>query len=222
MINNNPFDFFDNIYCIHLPSNTERKDLIDGEFKTLGIGQRVQYVSADPPPKGFKMSHMNRSPQGEFGCNLSHIKAVVNAISVGSKTPLFFEDDVTFISDTLEIIADAIIQLPENWDVLYLGGLPRGPYTTHSSALVKISNFHYAEAYCIKGDYLYEYFSLWADRISKPNSAYDWTLDAFSKTHESFCTQPPVCEQRVGPSDISNKDEDRKTKIKECWKKWKQ
>lgn len=77
----NNFDFFDRIYCIHLPHEQERKRLIDEQFASVGIADRVQFVHAQPPPKQFTMNNMRRAPRGEFGVNLSQIKAVVHAIN---------------------------------------------------------------------------------------------------------------------------------------------
>ena len=145
----NPFDFFDRIYCIHIP-NKKRRASIEVEFKRVGINGRVQYIHATPPPKGFTMSNMRRAPRGEFGVNLSQIKAIVHAISDGAKRPLFFEDDVIFHQNAHELLETSLKDLPDDWDILYMGGHPTGPIfdpqaIKFSSTLAKVGKFSFRQ-----------------------------------------------------------------------------
>ena len=80
------FDYFDKVYCIHLP-NPERRKEIEWQFKRVGI-KDVQYIYARPPHGGFHMNNMRRGSRGEFGCNLSHIKAAMHAVADRAKRPL--------------------------------------------------------------------------------------------------------------------------------------
>ena len=120
------FKFFDRVYCIHLPHEKKRRELIERQFDSVGI-RDVQFIGATPPSKKFSMSNMRRNSRGEFGVNLSQIKAVVHAISDGAKRPLFFEDDVVFLRDTSELLSKALTELPDDYGVFYMGGHPRGP-----------------------------------------------------------------------------------------------
>jgi len=78
---NTPFSFFDKIYCIHLPKYPDRLKKLKLELEKVGIDfDKVQLIHAEQPPEDFHISNMARAPRGEFGCNLSQIKAVVKSI----------------------------------------------------------------------------------------------------------------------------------------------
>ena len=42
----NPFDFFDDIYCICISSRKEKKRKAEQQFKQLGIFDRVEFFEA--------------------------------------------------------------------------------------------------------------------------------------------------------------------------------
>jgi hypothetical protein len=203
----NTFDVFDRVYCIHLP-NPSRRTAIEEQFRVVGI-KDVQYVYADRPPPEFEMSNMRRCGRGEFGVNLSQIKAVVQAIADGAQRPLFVEDDIVFDSKPFEVPAD--------WDLLYLGGHPRGKVERAGAGLVRVGKFSCAEAYALTREALVEFFSYWCNRISKSDAMYDFILGEFAEKHLAYCVYPLVCEQRAGVSQVSGKLDDKRKLIARGW-----
>ena len=217
-MNSKPFDFFDRVYCIHLPHEKERKKKIQKQFESVGITD-VTYIHTAPPSKGFSMSNMRRNPAGELGVNLSQIKAVVQAISDGAERPLFFEDDIVFDKAKLPILQAAIDELPEDWSVFYMGGHPRGPNLAHkvSPNLVKIVRYSFADAYCINGSYLNKFFGDWCTRISAKNAMYDFILGEFAGATGGYAMYPIICEQYAGISAVTNQFDDKKQIIARAW-----
>lgn len=218
---NNPFDFFDHIYCIHIP-NPKRRLLIEEEFKRVGINERVQYVHASPPPAGFTMSNMRRAPRGEFGVNLSQIKAIVCAISDGAKRPLFFEDDVIFHKNTHNLLKTSLQNLPDDWDILYMGGHPTGPIfnpqaTKFSDTLAKVGKFSFADSYAFNEGRAIQFFDTWCNEITRAEAMYDFILGRFAKKHNAFCTYPLLCNQRPDISQISGKHDDKSSIVARAW-----
>jgi hypothetical protein len=203
------FDFFDRCYCIHLP-NPQRRVTIEAQFKRVGITD-VQYVHADRPPPQFEMSNMRRCGRGEFGVNLSQIKAVVQAIADGAERPLFVEDDIVFDAAAMPA------ELPPDWDVIYLGGHPRGKVERVSQGLVRVGKFSCAEAYALRRGVLMEFFGYWCNRISKPEAMFDFVLGEFAELHRAYCVYPLVCEQVVGVSQISGKVDDKRKIVARGW-----
>lgn len=215
---NNPFDIFDKSYCIHLP-NPKRMKLIQKQFQKVGI-RDTRFVHADPPDAGFKMSNFVRSPPGEFGCNLSQIKAIVHAIADAAQIPIFFEDDINFHKDAVSILESALNDIPDDWEVLYLGGHPRGPYHQVGNHLVKMSKMSFGDAYCLKRGSLLSFFDYWCNRISKKKAAYDMILGDFVESRKGYAVYPMICEQYVGVSQITNKVEDKTVYTNRGWKKY--
>jgi len=208
-------DYFDRVYCIHLP-NPERREAIEQQFASVGV-DNVTYIHAKPPAENFHMSNMRRGARGEFGCSLSHIKAAVHAIKHGAQQPIFFEDDVTFRAGTLESMGQALQELPLNWDVLYLGGHPRGPAEMVSANLASISTFSFAEAYAIRGEALLAWFDYWCDRAGRKNAMVDLVLGEFAEQHNGFCVYPLCTHQPPGISQISGKYDNKDGCLKKGW-----
>lgn len=220
----NPFDIFDQVYCFNLPNASSRKQQMNEQFKRFGVEGRVIYLSADRPPKGFTMSNMRRAPLGEFGVNLTQMKGIIHAIHAGARCPIFFEDDIIFADDTEERLSAALTELPSNWNMLYLGGHPRGPLPQYraeqySKNLVKLGRHSFADSYAFnnKDDILLAFADEWLNRISQPKAMYDIILGDFAGKHEAFCVYPILCNQRVGVSSISGKHDDKRPLLKKAW-----
>lgn len=219
----NPFDHFDRIYCFHLPQETERKEIVTKEFENMGFADRVEFIHVTPPPKNFTMSNMRRNSRTEFGVNLTQFKAIVHAAIDGAQTPLFFEDDVTFRPDTHELLSAALSELPEDWDLMYFGGHPRGPLDPYrakpySKTLMEIGRFSFADSYTLSRNALLRFVDEWFERISREKAMYDLILGDFAAKCKTYCIYPQPVVQRVVRSGVSGKVEDKRPLIARAWK----
>jgi hypothetical protein len=108
----NPFSFFDAIYCINLDRHTDRWEAAQRRFQALGIQRRVRrYPALDTPH-----SH-------HVGCALAHRAILAEAKRLGLKNVLVFEDDVRFSLDPLVELRNSLDELKQReWHTLYLGG----------------------------------------------------------------------------------------------------
>lgn len=217
---NNPFNFFDRIFCINLPKDKRRKESISDEFIKLNILDRVDFIYANPPPANFKMGSFPY-PAGEFGVNLSQMKAIVN--SIGCRNVLIFEDDITFTDNAIITLKNSIDELPENWDVLYLGGRPLSKLTKYSNNLVRTGKFTQASSYALNGKHLIDFYNFFSNQISKPfpNCCYDNILNDFSLDKQSFGIYPQICYQTAGHSSIRNAHRDYISVTNMDWDKFK-
>jgi len=210
----NHFHWFDHVYCIHYP-DPERRERLERKFKKVGI-VGVQYVYAQRPKGKFHITNMRRAPAAEFAVNLSHIKAVAHAIADGAKRPLFIEDDIVFRDDANQILTAALEALPEDWDVLYMGGHPCEPVEQLSDNLVKIKRFSFAEAYAINGTSLEDFHDFWLDSIGQPQAMYDFILSRFAQEN-GYCVYPVLTHQPIGYSHISKDNDDKMDLVRRGW-----
>jgi len=208
----NYFHWFDQIFVISHPI-TKREEGMRERLSEIGIDW-AKFVYAERP-EGLQMSNMRRNPTTEFGCNLSQIKAVVNGMY--AKRPLFLEDDVEFHPNAPEILEKAIKSLPDDWNVLYLGGHPCDPVIRVSDSLVKVGRFSFAESYAINGPAMGKFFDYWCDRIGRPNAMYDRILGEFARDNASYCVFPPITSQPAGFSFIANKHDDKADLVRRGW-----
>lgn len=85
-------------------------------------------------------------PEGAWGCYLSHLEAIMEAIEEGGvKNLLVLEDDAVFREGFKDNFAECLNELPEDWDMFYLGGQH---LKTEECPPVKISD-HLAKGYFI-------------------------------------------------------------------------
>ena len=207
---------FDKVYCIHLP-NQDRRETIQKQFERVGITD-VEYVYANRPRHKFNITNMRRNPPIEFAVNLSHIKAVAHAIADDAQRPLFLEDDVVFSGDANKTLDLAMKALPDDWDVLYMGGHPCGKVERISENLVKVARFSFAESYAINKHALQPYLDFWLDRIGQRMAMYDRILGEFAEENNGFCVYPVITNQPVGYSHISNGQDDKQQLVTKGWR----
>lgn len=116
----NPFDYFDEIFCINIDERTDRWELAQKEFEKIGILDKVQRFSAI------------KEDDGRLGVIKSNLEIVKYAKKNKLNNVLVFEDDVEFLVDPNEYLKKAISQASGlKWSLFYLGA------NTHTK-LIKI------------------------------------------------------------------------------------
>lgn len=114
----NPFDFFEEIYCINLAYRTDKWKMCLEQFEKLGIHKRVERFDAIK----FEGSHPNVNIRSA-GCFASH-RAAINLIKERNlNNALIFEDDVEFLNDVNNQLLLSLEDLKkqDSWDIFYLG-----------------------------------------------------------------------------------------------------
>jgi hypothetical protein len=197
------------VYCISLES-LGRREKIAAELAKAGYGD-VTYVYAKEPSEGFACNNMRRNARGEFGCALSHLKAIVTAISDGVPEALFVEDDVVFRRYDY-------FEMPEDWQVFYYGGHPRGPVVKITENVYRVGLFSCAEAYLLKRESMLEFVQFWCDRAGQPNAMFDFILGEFAAQGGGYALYPTMTHQPPGYSQIGRKFDDKTALLERGWK----
>jgi GR25 family glycosyltransferase involved in LPS biosynthesis len=107
----NPFDYFDKMFCINLDERTDRWELAQKEFERIGILDKVERFSAI------------KENDGRLGVIKSNLEIVKYAKKNKLNNVLVFEDDVKFVIDNPnEYLSKAISQIGNlKWSLFYLG-----------------------------------------------------------------------------------------------------
>jgi GR25 family glycosyltransferase involved in LPS biosynthesis len=107
----NPFDYFDEIYCINLDTRIDRWNHAQEEFKKADILDRVQRFSAI------------KEDDGRVGVIKSNLAIVKIAKEKKLKNVLVFEDDFEFIVDNPQKVLQTSINQAQGikWHLFYLG-----------------------------------------------------------------------------------------------------
>lgn len=72
---------------------------------------------------------------GMVGCALSHLKLYIQLLNSNEDCYLIFEDDITFHPKFMEKFSALTLNLPHNWDFIFLGHIPRSGFSGFSENL---------------------------------------------------------------------------------------
>ena len=126
---NNPFDYFDAIYCINLDERTDRWEHSLKQFEKLGISDRVERFSAIRPEmderwdRWVPWGNQWKYPLvGAVGASGSHKAVIQLAKERGLDNVLVFEDDFVVLDNWEENVKCALDDLSSHkWHLFYLG-----------------------------------------------------------------------------------------------------
>lgn len=136
----NPWAFFDRLYCISLRDRTDRRERARIEFSRMGIEKRVEFVRVDK-------DHTDPC-RGIFA---SHLLCMEKAIDAGAQHWVVFEDDVVFRRYNPRSFKAAVsfLSTHNNWTLLFLGCLITGSSKTDTPGIKKIRYQALAHAYAV-------------------------------------------------------------------------
>ena len=185
-------DIFDRVVVINLDSRPDRMESFDAQAKKYGIEyQRFSAVPADPP----------KLPP-TWACKESHKSVIKQAVEDNVKRLFVFEDDALFVEDFDTKFGELYSQLPEDWDMFYLGAWHL-QYENYKEGLVKMIDSYSAHAYGINAHYLDDAFSV----VYKPK-AIDIALASKHPHIKAYCAKPALVGQTPGYSDIEKEYRD--------------
>ncbi len=144
--------YFDSILVVSIPRLTARHQLVKqrleglpfdffwGSDKLLLDEDRLRLDGTYDEQMARQLQRQGKSMNmGEIACSLSHRYVYEAVVKNGWKRVLILEDDVVPLYDVLAMLHEAILELPSDWELLYLG------YLKHEivSYGLKIKQFFY-------------------------------------------------------------------------------
>lgn len=128
--------YFDKIFVVSVPRFTERHKKIHEHLQGLSFDYfwgadklQLNYdiIKTDGTYDEKRAKQLQRQGKqlnlGEVACSLSHRMVYEEMIKHDWKRILILEDDVLPLYDNLALLADALKELPPNWELVYLGYL---------------------------------------------------------------------------------------------------
>lgn len=119
---NLPFDY---IYCILLPTNSERVENVKKQCELLN---NVNVFNSIYIPNVYSLSNFLKQNDKfrwngwgngtALNCTLNHYTVIKQAYDANSKSVLIFEDDVTFNTENINKINEVINNIPKNYNIL--------------------------------------------------------------------------------------------------------
>lgn len=190
----NPFDIFDAIFCINLKRRKDRWEQSLKEFEKLGIKDKVERFDAV------------ELKDNVAGCANSHYMCVKEAKKRNLKNVLIFEDDITFVENSLETFKNSINHIPEDWDMLFLGANTHTPLKKINEYWYKLTNAYALHAYAYNSN-IYDYFLnnyKLQENIKKHDDIIDvWVANNLQTKFNVYVIKPIIALQRLSYSDLS-------------------
>lgn len=136
----------ENKYCINLPTRKDRKYLVQQEFKKIGL-KDMNFFSAVRP--ALEAKNENGMTVGAMGTFLSHFSLLEKAYKNGFTDLLIIEDDCEFVNGFNVLINELWQNLPEEWDMIWIGGNERNKQKARALEHYQIIPGDYYGSHCI-------------------------------------------------------------------------
>jgi GR25 family glycosyltransferase involved in LPS biosynthesis len=196
--------YFDKVYCINLDKRTDRWEKVSKNFKDIGVDNIVRYSGVDGNKLDLTNMKYNKSLlPGELGILETHLNLIKEAKEKEYKSVLIFEDDVYF-TDKFSEFDDYMSKVPNNWDMLFLGGnhLYGDNPTPINEKIIKVTHTVAIHALVVKNT-IYDIIIELAKRRMKQIDGYYADIQ---KGYNSYCFTPNMALQYEDYSDIQNKN----------------
>ena len=194
---NTPLEnFVDRIFVINLDRRQDRWAHCVDQFAKLGLTNVERFP-------GWDGVIVNGKPNGNAGCTASHRSILELTAYHKWRRVLVFEDDFEAVhSDTQERFAAILPELPEKWDLLYLGGhYAEEPISRHSKHVIRCGRMHTTSSYIVTSDHA---------RRMAPNISgigpIDTLFSGFARDSLHYILQPRLFVQYSSFSDLTERD----------------
>ncbi len=186
------------VVLISLPQREDRRQAFWEAFPPDWPLPEPQLVEAydgralTPPPAW-------RGGLPAYGCAMSHIHALQEAITDDVQSLMVLEDDAVFVphfTEGLERVAD---EVPYDWRVLLLGGQHRRKPQRVTPTLVRCTQASRTHAYVVRKDAIAGLLRTW----TRARSIIDQSWWAFQHVVPTYAPWPFLVGQAAGRSDIT-------------------
>jgi len=196
------FERFDKVYLINLKRRPERlKDFQNEVIKhNLGNFELLEAVDGN----SIKTPRSNKLKLSEQGLIESNLEIIKKSKEQNLSNVLVLEDDC-FFTDEVNNLEEYFQKLPENWDMLYMGGNHNTHMNIQPPQIIndKVCKLHHTFSthfVAIKNTIFDELEFL----LSITTEPLDVMYTNLQKNKNVYSFYPAIAKQRVGYSDIQN------------------
>lgn len=137
----NPFDKFDNIYCLNLKERVDRWEQCLQFFEKYDIKNYEHFLGHKVKAEGVSYKR-----EGQLGCAFSFCEIFKDAKKEKYNSILILEDDFDFLFEKevlFEKLNLCLEELPKDWDMFYLGAsvmneIHETPLENYSNNLLRL------------------------------------------------------------------------------------
>jgi GR25 family glycosyltransferase involved in LPS biosynthesis len=172
--------------------------------------ERWEAVQQEIPKIGITVfQRFSALPGGNAGFSASHLACVT-----GHGLRFVFEDDVYFESGALDVFNKAIEQLPDNFDMFYLGANVKTPAARYSENLYQVTGGVHTTHAILFSDHARQFIIENYDP-AEHNIIDEWYYRKGLSSMQCFVCSPMIAFQRGGYSDLRLQYFDYRTEMLE-------
>lgn len=206
------FDKFDKVYCINLDRRPDRLENFNKEVEKYNLGEFERFSAYDG--KQLNLTNEYNLKSGEIGIIKSNLDIIKDAKKNNYKTILIIEDDCVFYDEIINF-EDYFNQLPNDWDMLYMGGnhnthMGVNPPQKINEKIVKLHSTYSAHFIGIKSS-VFDHIEVLLERGQQP---LDVEYVKLQKIFNCYSFTPALTSQLVNFSDIQESTTDYNWLIK--------
>jgi len=188
-------------FCINLDRRPARWETMKVTFEQLGIQavERLAAVDGESISVPERLKHLRPV---DYACTLSHLTAVRRAQELGSSAVLILEDDCFFDPLFVEKFPHFMVQVPDDWDMLFLGGYHFEPPLPVSDNIVRAAMTLTTHAYAVRQSIYRAFIEL----NENPPAIVDRNNTILQKQFNCYCCEPNLVGQLAGYSDLMERE----------------
>lgn len=172
-------EYFDRIFVVSVPRLSERHKTVEEKLKGLDFDffwgtDKLELDMEQAKVKGtydetaaIQLQRQGKPlNSGELACALSHRSVYFEMIRNNWHRVLILEDDIVPLEKTIDLLPDTLHELPQNWELVYLGYLKNEEVTVKA----RLKQFFYT---LIAGLGLFKWsYTMVRNMLPKPYSPY--------------------------------------------------
>jgi GR25 family glycosyltransferase involved in LPS biosynthesis len=191
------FERFDKVYCINLDKRPDRLENFDKQVKKYNLGEYVRVSAFDGSNLNYDTKTTNGVSNGAFGLLTTNIKIINEAISENLNSILIIEDDCYFTDEIIDI--DTYFDcLPNDWDMLYMGGNHLVQPTIINEKIGKVYSTYTTHFVGIKSTIFQDILK----NIEPKHQPIDVIYSNIHNKYNTYTFIPAIAKQQKGFSDI--------------------
>jgi hypothetical protein len=203
---------FQRVVVINLSRRIDRKESVTKELANWPFKQPIFQVGVDgemvTAPDGF------REGNNVWGCLQSHRHALEDALNNDCDSLLVLEDDVVLCPDFNAMAEQFISEMPEDWEICFLGGHHMVSPMDLSENVVRCVQMDRCHAYALKGRGLRELYRYWHQW--HPGHC-DHAISKWVADYKAYAPKSWLIGQKGGYSDILRDNDEQLLKGEEWW-----
>jgi glycosyl transferase, family 25 len=187
--------------CLNLDRRPERWQRMQRAFADQDFGSVHRFSAIDGNAVPLPVNWLHSA--GAYGCLLSHVQIVREARDAGASSVLIFEDDAVFDPQFKEKFATFIRELPDNWDMLFLGALHKDEPVMVSEHIGRITKANSTFAYAIRNTV----FDAFIELNSRAEHVLDMNSYLLQARFNCYCFMPNLVWVQAEYSDVQKRFE---------------